>query len=432
MRTGRALRRLPRCGGQGIHQRREESSASSSSGARLLDAWIGGTTTNHNVPPPSTTVHPPKHTYQKQQQPLFLTGSSYLLPTLRLAPKETPASLQARLDDALHSPPPTFLWHRGNSDWHVPVVLDCSSLAPDGSPHYTPPPCGSLQQFVSSLDNFHIKVVGLVNLPSSLQADALELQLPSFRSGRSTTQSVSLRALLADLAVRTSPHQGEAVNQEIDSTTDDTLREAPPISQETNERDDDDSTRTLQTSDDQVVLSEINEKLEQLLSMKPTAAAEGTAATCTTSKEEEPPPPTGLRYSEFVVLRGRTSSVAQLLSDWFRFELDRGYAWDQREAQDYHLELPTNLTKRYRRSYQMVEAVLYFCSRHPAARPSSPASFHEWHAQLQGLVQEALQRIQMECHVTKVDATFLTSPQMRDKLQDRSLPPGTPSDSVFR
>mmetsp|Transcript_12098 Transcript_12098/g.17717 ORF Transcript_12098/g.17717 Transcript_12098/m.17717 type:complete len:533 (-) Transcript_12098:235-1833(-) len=109
-------------------------------------------------------------------RPLLLTGSSYLIPTLRLERYDTPESIQQRLDYAFQSGVGSTAIRsmlgigqhgkKKEGGWVVPIVLDLSSFQPDGSPHYKPPPYGSLFGFVEMLKTFHICVVGVANPPT--------------------------------------------------------------------------------------------------------------------------------------------------------------------------------------------------------------------------------------------------------------------------
>lgn len=154
-------------------------------------------------------------------KPLVLTGSSYLMPTLRLERDDTPESLEARIalalgleenevdnDNKASSTPvtttrgknprtfPIRSMLRGNTiehytendagdstttdippdeknqhkkrqrRWKAPIVLDLGAFVPDGSPHYISPRKGLLLGFVRALDKFDIKVVGVTNPPA--------------------------------------------------------------------------------------------------------------------------------------------------------------------------------------------------------------------------------------------------------------------------
>lgn len=120
------------------------------------------------------------------QGPLLLSGSSYLLPTLRLERGESPESLQARLEE--QSSTNNIQITQNTTQWACPIVLDASSLVPDGSPHYRPPPIGSLAEMVSILGRFGMQVIGVSagsrELSSQLTEEAAVAGIPSLWSPR--------------------------------------------------------------------------------------------------------------------------------------------------------------------------------------------------------------------------------------------------------
>lgn len=112
------------------------------------------------------------------QGPLLLSSSSYLLPTLRLERHETPQSLARKLsldeqnttNDSTKPP-----------DWCCPIILDVSALAPDGSPHFQPPPPGSLTEMVRILQHHGMQVTGMTslsNMSSRVAEEAAQMGLP--------------------------------------------------------------------------------------------------------------------------------------------------------------------------------------------------------------------------------------------------------------
>ena len=128
--------------------------------------------------------------------PLLLSGSSYLIPTLRIERTDTPESISDRIRAALEDSqiPNTGIVKSmlrgkatasGVSRWKAPVILDMSALGPDGSPHYAraPPQRGLLNHLVRVLGQYDIQVVGVTNSPPILEEEAVEkLGLPSFLS----------------------------------------------------------------------------------------------------------------------------------------------------------------------------------------------------------------------------------------------------------
>eukprot|EP00546_Thalassionema_frauenfeldii_P018226 CAMPEP_0178907640 /NCGR_PEP_ID=MMETSP0786-20121207/7482_1 /TAXON_ID=186022 /ORGANISM="Thalassionema frauenfeldii, Strain CCMP 1798" /LENGTH=317 /DNA_ID=CAMNT_0020579459 /DNA_START=187 /DNA_END=1140 /DNA_ORIENTATION=+ len=99
---------------------------------------------------------------------LNLTGSSYLLPTLRIERRENEKSLNLKISQALgkklnsNDDRSTFGWSR-TTPWVVPIVLDLAALAPDGSPHYVPPKPGMLNDMINLLREFGVVVIGYTN-----------------------------------------------------------------------------------------------------------------------------------------------------------------------------------------------------------------------------------------------------------------------------
>ncbi|CAB9514990.1 Probable septum site-determining protein MinC [Seminavis robusta] len=125
------------------------------------------------------------------QGPLLLSGSSYLFPTLRLERHDSPVSLRDRLEKASPSPPhddntTTPQPNNKESNWCCPIILDASALAPDGSPHYQPPPPGSLTEMIAVLSRFGMHVIGITKLPSSsfLAEEAAQAGIPSIWAPR--------------------------------------------------------------------------------------------------------------------------------------------------------------------------------------------------------------------------------------------------------
>lgn len=157
-----------------------------------LDGWVG-------LPPPSqSSSQSNNYPLDDQASPvlraraaiaqgsLLLSGSSYLLPTLRLERGENPESLTDRLEQ--HASSNNIRIAQNSSQWSCPIVLDVSSLVPDGSPHYRPPPIGSLGEMVSILGRFGMKVIGVSagsrELSSQLAEEASKVGIPSLWSPR--------------------------------------------------------------------------------------------------------------------------------------------------------------------------------------------------------------------------------------------------------
>lgn len=121
-----------------------------------LNGWIGSS--NSATAMPSQAVSPS----------LNLTGSSYLLPTLRIERRETEKSLNLKISQALgkkldsNDDRSKIGWSR-TTPWVVPIVLDLAALAPDGSPHYVPPKPGMLNDMINLLREFGVVVIGYTN-----------------------------------------------------------------------------------------------------------------------------------------------------------------------------------------------------------------------------------------------------------------------------
>ena len=162
------------------------STEKSSRALNYLDAWVGTSSASE-----TRSASPRPKSQLQNQHPLLLSGSSYLMPTLRIERKDTPESISTRIAAALEDSFPgatikTMLRGKptsGVARWHVPLVLDLSALVPDGSPHYTPPQRGLLAGLVKVLQEYGIRVVGVTNTPAILEEEAvLQLGLPSFMS----------------------------------------------------------------------------------------------------------------------------------------------------------------------------------------------------------------------------------------------------------
>jgi septum site-determining protein MinC len=134
---------------------------------QYLEAWVGG------KPTPSLRVS------TSHASPLLLSGSSYLLATLRLERTDTPDSIAQRLQEEHPVVSKTL--------WKCPIVLDLRAWGPDGSPHYRPPAVGTLLALVHLLDRHGLAVVGVNGTPKELEVEAIQdLGLPSLYSKQST------------------------------------------------------------------------------------------------------------------------------------------------------------------------------------------------------------------------------------------------------
>jgi len=109
-------------------------------------------------------------------RPLYITGSSYLLPTLRLQRSDTPKSLAHQIDSSFSKsnsghPSTTMLIGKllQSSNpiqrWKVPLILDLGDFQPDGSPHFVPPTRDLLTGIINVLHDRGIKIMGIANAP---------------------------------------------------------------------------------------------------------------------------------------------------------------------------------------------------------------------------------------------------------------------------
>lgn len=171
--------------------------------------------------------------------PLLLSGSSYLIPTLRIERSDSPESIETRIATALeegsnHSVPNTGVVKsmlRGKTTtsggrWQAPIILDLSALVPDGSPHYSPPQGGLLVRLVTVLEEYGIRVVGVTNTPPTLEEEAVKkLGLPAFMSkGRvldrqSATSKVKVEDVVNMLLVKTQEESEVEENNESVTAT---------------------------------------------------------------------------------------------------------------------------------------------------------------------------------------------------------------------
>lgn len=181
-----------------------------------LDGWVGSN--------PKPTVKTIKPMAQKASttgtasaiagSPLLLTGSSYLMPTLRIDRRDDSSALKQKIAQALeesaisshNSVAGVKSMLRGKSTrsggrWTVPIVLDLAALVPDGSPHYIPPQEGLLVGVVETLGDYGISVVGLINTPQELETEATrQLGLPSLLSkGSLHSRNENFRVRIEDV-----------------------------------------------------------------------------------------------------------------------------------------------------------------------------------------------------------------------------------------
>lgn len=172
-----------------------------------LDNWVGtisnktgnssvNSSTDNNNPTATVKTTQQSSFTQSQAQTLQITGSSYLLPTLRLPSNTTASSLSKNLSffllrdtssHAMKSMLKPTNWKTkslsSSSSWKVPIILDLAEYQHDGSPHYKPPPSNFLKSIVSVLDKeFGICVIGLTNVQQipgeHVNEDMISLGLP--------------------------------------------------------------------------------------------------------------------------------------------------------------------------------------------------------------------------------------------------------------
>jgi septum site-determining protein MinC len=169
--------------------RRSHSRASNSNAAiDYLAGFIGlPHRSQGSSPENNTTIHSPvlRARAAMVQGPLILSGTSYLLPTLRLERHETPESLTKRLEQAAPTTTQSELSNSRSQKWRFPIVLDATALAPDGSPHYQPPPPGSLTAMIDILSSFGMHIIGINKLSSQpLSEEAAQVGIPSIWAPR--------------------------------------------------------------------------------------------------------------------------------------------------------------------------------------------------------------------------------------------------------
>ena len=180
--------------------------SSSDKHRNYLEGWVGSKPTTTTVTAGGVDIARAKLLSTLNTAPLALTGSSYLMPTLRIDRRDDPASIKTKLDHALASPGTGIQsMLRGKPSrtlglqWSVPIVLDMSALVPDGSHHYTKPEQGLLKGIVETLREFGIVVVGLCSIPHELEREAiLHLGLPLFLS-KGFSANATLKVRLEDV-----------------------------------------------------------------------------------------------------------------------------------------------------------------------------------------------------------------------------------------
>lgn len=242
----------------GFLQRRFWSS-SSKPARKYLENWVGASnsaldTVNSSASPNDVNVvklHAPSSAYSN----LVLSGTSYLLPTLRIERKDSPTSLFERLRGESND-----RYHRQQqqpmlaSSWRCPIVLDLSALSPDGSPHYQPPPTGYLMDMVSVLAQHGVDVLGITAarpLPATLEKEAAQLPyLGPCRSARSKSNKLDLLDVIRFVSQRNkvSSRDNEA-SASVESPTSPQLQETEATVHHNAQNDPESSDRTGRLSD---------------------------------------------------------------------------------------------------------------------------------------------------------------------------------------
>ena len=171
------------------HQQRNNSSSDNSHALQYLETWVGAKPSNQKTTSNSTsspTISP---------SPMQVTGSSYILPTIRLpktisSSKELNAQLESFLDDSNRNTPhairsmlkpksvipspssPSIIGDKQKiMTWRVPIILDLKAFQHDGSPHYKPPLDGFVKSIVNVLDEWGITVIGVCNIQQDENRD---------------------------------------------------------------------------------------------------------------------------------------------------------------------------------------------------------------------------------------------------------------------
>jgi septum site-determining protein MinC len=192
-----------------------------------LEGWVGSKPATTATASVNSTG--PKHLSAVNTAPLLLTGSSYLMPTLRLDRRDDPASLKIRLDHVLSSHLSGIQsMLRGKPSrtvglqWSVPIVLDLSALVPDGSHHYTKPEPGLLKGVVNTLRDFGIIVVGVYNTPQELEREAIRhLGLPQFVSRGGGAASATVKVRLEDVIHMILMKREDSVDMDMECSVND-------------------------------------------------------------------------------------------------------------------------------------------------------------------------------------------------------------------
>jgi len=245
--------------------------------AHYLDAWVGSPSSTLQSKTPRT-VNPKT----AKMAPLLLSGSSYLIPTLRIERSDTPESISMRIAAALEDshPPNTGVVKSmlrgkntasGESRWQAPIILDLAALVPDGSPHYTAPQRGLLSGLVKVLQEYGVRVVGVTNTPSILEEEAVQkLGLPAFRSkGRvldrqSATSKVNVEEVVKMLLTKSQEEVIEEKDDTVDvvASTEPVIENVSQVSLEIKEEDADEKTETAPIESAADVVEEIVQEQE--------------------------------------------------------------------------------------------------------------------------------------------------------------------------
>lgn len=274
---------------------------------KYLEAWLGSK-------PTSSLRVSTSHT-----SPLLLSGSSYLLATLRLEKTDTPDSIAQRLQQEQ----PVI--SNAHILWKCPIVLDLRAWGPDGSPHYRPPAAGTLLALVHLLDRHGMAVVGVNGTPKELEREVIHnLGLPSLYSKQST-RDVPKFALeeVIQMVVRRQQQEVAIEEQEVASEE----YEAPVVEAAENT-----STRVdaeeEQESEHSIIVSEVEEKSQTEKVVNDSVPA---------SSSLPPVPPTATFYQgsvhsgqqvmsekgQSLVILGSVSSGGEVLSDGDIFVLGK-------------------------------------------------------------------------------------------------------------
>ncbi|GMI08952.1 hypothetical protein TrLO_g4724 [Triparma laevis f. longispina] len=177
-----------------LHTVRRKSSQASSS---YVNMWLGGGKDAPSPPPSSPPPHAPPslNTASLANLPrVAISGSTFLLPTVKLPRGVGPEVLHAALQAAAAASPAArnLLTGKGNS---VPLVIDLAEFIPDGSPHFVPVQDQELTNLLLALKQNSLRPIAVTSsrgmMENSIEHIAGMVGLPNVMSARGASMQAT-------------------------------------------------------------------------------------------------------------------------------------------------------------------------------------------------------------------------------------------------